>query len=48
MDKIKTTITLSIETHSRVKKIALKEHRSISSQINVILDKYLENIKEEG
>lgn len=48
MEKIKTTITLSVVTYEKIKELAESERRSISAQINVILDKYFETNKKEG
>lgn len=43
MDKIKTSISLDKEIYEKIKKIAEKEDRSFSQQVNKILKDYLAN-----
>lgn len=42
------TLRLGIELYNELKKIALKEERSINGEINYIIKKYIENKKESN
>ncbi len=42
------TLRMGIELYNELKKIALKEERSINGEINYIIKKYIEEQKKNG
>lgn len=47
MDIKKTTVNLDMDVYNKIKKIANREDRNVSQQINYILKQYLKNLEKK-